>query len=391
LENIQSNLKKLNLDGWLIYDFRGSNDLALEILNIPKTSHLTRRFYYFIPRSGSPLKIVNEIEAGHLNHLPGEKYTYSSYDSLNEHLAKISGAAKKVAMEYSHKNNIPYVSKVDAGTIEYIRSLGIEIKSSGDLISKFAAVWSHEQFEENRPVAAALTEIVKEAFNFISERLTNDKSTNEYEVQQFIMRKFKDNRMITDFPPIVGVNENSSNPHYAPTEEHHKQINRGDLVLIDLWAKMDKTDAVWSDITWTGYTEHTVPEKYTRVFDVVAEARDTSFNFVASRFNEGKEVRGFEVDDAARKVIEREGFGKYFFHRTGHSITTELHGSGANMDNYETHDERLILPSTSFSIEPGIYLPDFGIRSEIDVYISPEGKVMATGQEIQREIYPIIR
>jgi Xaa-Pro dipeptidase len=391
LENIQNNLKKLNLDGWLIYDFRGSNDVALEILNIPKTSHLTRRFYYFIPQSGSPLKVVNEIEAGHLNHLPGEKYTYSSYDSLNEHLNKISGVAKKIAMEYSPKNNIPYVSKVDAGTIEYIRSLGIEIKSSGDLISKFAAIWTHEQFEENRPVAIALTEIVKEAFDFICERLTSDKSTDEYEVQQFIMRKFRENKMVTDFPPIVGVNENSSNPHYAPTEEHHKHINRGDLVLIDLWARMDKHDTVWSDITWTGYTEHTVPEKYTRVFDVVAEARDTAFNLVASRFNEGKEVRGFEVDDAARNVIEREDFGKYFFHRTGHSITTELHGSGANMDNYETHDERLILPSTSFSIEPGIYLPDFGIRSEIDVYISPEGKVIATGQEIQREIVPIFK
>ncbi len=391
LENIQNNLKNSNLDGWLIYDFRGSNDFALEILNIPKTSHLTRRFYYFIPKSGTPLKIVNEIEAGHLNHLPGEKYTYSSYDSLNEHLTKISNIAKTIAMEYSPQNNIPYVSKVDAGTIEYVRSLGMEIKSSGDLISKFAAVWTHEQFEENRPVAIALTEIVKEAFDFICERLTNDKNINEYEVQQLIMRKFKESKLVTDFPPIVGVNENSSNPHYAPDENHYKNINMGDFVLIDLWAKQDKHDAVWSDITWTGYTEHSIPEKYSRVFDVVAEARDSAFDFVASRFNEGKEVHGYEVDDAARKVIEREGFGKYFFHRTGHSITTELHGSGANMDNYETHDERLILPSTSFSIEPGIYLPDFGIRSEIDVYISPNGKVMATGQEIQREVYPIFK
>jgi Xaa-Pro aminopeptidase len=391
LDNIQKNLQKSNIDGWLIYDFRGSNDLALNILNISKESHLTRRFYYFIPQKGTPLKIVNEIEAGHLNHLPGDKYTYSSYESLHEHLKKISNAAKTIAMEYSPQNNIPYVSKVDAGTIEYIRSFGVEIVSSGNLISKFAALWSKEQFEDNRPVAIALTEIVKEAFDFICEQLSNDKNSNEYEVQQFIMKRFKENNMFTDFPPIVGVNENSSNPHYAPTEEHYKPINRGDLVLIDLWAKQQNKDAVWSDITWTGYTEASVSEKYSRVFDVVAEARDAAYNLVASRFKEGKEVYGFEVDDAARKVIEREGFGQYFFHRTGHSITTELHGSGANMDNYETHDERLILPSTSFSIEPGIYLPDFGIRSEIDVYISPDGKVMSTGQEIQKEVYPIMK
>ena len=391
LDTIQNNLQKLNIDGWLFYDFRGSNDLALEILNIPKTSHLTRRFFYFIPKKGNPIKIVNEIEAGHLNHLPGEKFTYSSFDSLNEHLKKITRIAKTVSMEYSPKNNIPYISKVDAGTIEFIKFLGLEIKSSGDLISKFAAVWSHEQFEENRPVAVALTEIAKGAFNFISERLTDDQSTNEYEVQQFIMKKFRENGMVTDFPPIVGVDSNSSNPHYAPTEETHSKITRGCLVLIDLWAKQDKSDAVWSDITWTGYTEHHIPEKHAGIFDIVAEARDTAFNLVASRFKEGKEIRGFEVDDAARGVIEKAGYGKYFFHRTGHSITTELHGSGANMDNYETHDERLILPSTSFSIEPGIYLEDFGIRSEIDVYISPDGKVMATGQEIQKEIFPIFR
>ncbi len=391
LDNIQANLQKLNFDGWLIYDFRGSNDLGLEILEIPKTSHLTRRFFYFIPKKGTPIKIVNEIEAGHLNHLPGEKYTYSSFDSLNEHLNKINHAAKKVVMEYSPNNNIPYISKVDAGTIEYLKSLGFEISSSGDLISKFAAVWSHEQFEENRPVAIALTEIVKEAFDFISERLTNDKNTNEYEVQQFIMKRFNENGFVTDFPPIVGVDSNSSNPHYTPTAEVHSAINKGCLVLIDLWAKQDKSDAVWADITWTGYTEHVIPEKQSRVFDVVAEARDTAFNLVASRFKEGKDVRGFEVDDAARNVIIKAGFGKYFFHRTGHSITTELHGSGANMDNYETHDERLILPSTSFSIEPGIYLPDFGIRSEIDVYVSPDGKVMTTGQEIQKEVFPIVR
>ncbi len=373
LHDIQENLRKLNVDGWLIYDFRGSNDLALSILDIPSTSHLTRRFYYFIPQNGTPLKIVNEIEAGHLNHLPGDKFTYSSYKSLQEHLNRISEVTKRLAMEYSPKNNIPYVSKVDAGTVEFIRSLGIEVISSGDLISRFNAVWSKEQFEENHSAAVALTEIVKEAFDFIGNILSNDKNTNEYEVQQFIMKRFKDNGLITDFPPIVGVDENSSNPHYSPTVDMHKTINRGNFVLIDLWAKVDKPDGVWADITWTGYTEASVPEKYSEVFDVVAEARDTAFNLVVSRFKEGRDLHGFEVDDAARGVIEKAGYGKYFIHRTGHSITTDLHGSGANMDNYETHDERLILPSTSFSIEPGIYLPDFGVRSEIDVFVTGDG------------------
>ena len=390
LHDIQENLRKLNIDGWLIYDFRGSNDLALSILDIPRTSHLTRRFYYFIPQQGNPIKIVNEIEAGHLNHLPGDKFTYSSYKSLHEHLNRISKITKRLAMEYSPKNNIPYVSKVDAGTIEFIRSLGIEVISSGDLISKFNAVWSKEQFEENHSAAIALTEIVKEAFDFIGNILSNDKNTNEYEVQQFIMKRFNDNGLITDFPPIVGVDENSSNPHYAPTVEMHKTINRGNFVLIDLWAKVDKPDGVWADITWTGYTEASVPEKYSEVFDVVAEARDTAFNLVVTRLKEGEELHGFEVDDAARGIIEKAGYGKYFIHRTGHSITTDLHGSGANMDNYETHDERLILPSTSFSIEPGIYLPDFGIRSEIDVFVTVEGDVISTGQEIQKEVYPIM-
>ncbi len=391
LHDIQENLRKLNIDGWLIYDFRGSNDLALSILDIPRTSHLTRRFYYFIPQNGTPLKIVNEIEAGHLNHLPGDKFTYSSYKSLQEHLNRISKVTKRLAMEYSPKNNIPYVSKVDAGTIEFIRSLGIEVISSGDLISKFNAVWSKEQFEENHSAAVALTEIVKEAFDFIGNILSNDKNTNEYEVQQFIMKRFKDNGLITDFPPIVGVDENSSNPHYSPTVDMHKTINRGNFVLIDLWAKVDKPDSVWADITWTGYTEASVPEKYSEVFDVVAEARDTAFDLVVTRFKEGEDLHGFEVDDAARGIIEKAGYGKYFIHRTGHSITTDLHGSGANMDNYETHDERLILPSTSFSIEPGIYLPDFGVRSEIDVFVTGDGEVITTGQEIQKEVYPILK
>jgi Xaa-Pro aminopeptidase len=392
LNKMQNIISSMKLDGWLFYDFRGSNDLALNILEIPKEKHLTRRFYYFIPSKGTPIKIVNAIEAGNLDHLPGEKLTYSNHSSLTEHLTSIIKHNKILAMEYSPFNAIPYVSKVDAGTIEQIKSLGADIRSSADLISMFDAVWTEELFNENKPVAKALYEIVNKSFDFIKKNFNEKKSINEYDVQQFIMKEFERRGYYTDSPPIVGVNENSANPHYAPDEKVHKKINKGDFVLIDLWAKINRDDAVWADITWVGYMDTTVPEKYNKIFKIVAEARDTAFNFIAGRFEHGKEVRGYEGDDAARDVITRAGYGQYFIHRTGHSISSDLHGSGAHLDNYETRDERLILPSTSFSIEPGIYLSgDFGVRSEIDVFVTSKGKVIATGDERQKEIIPILK
>ena len=295
-------------------------------------------------------------------------------------------------MEYSPFNAIPYVSKVDAGTIEQIKSLGADIKSSGDLISMFDAVWTNELFNENKPVAKALYEIVNKSFEFIKKSFNENKSLNEFDVQQFIMKEFEKRSYYTDSPPIVGINENSANPHYAPDDKIHKQINNGDFVLIDLWAKINRYDAVWADITWVGYMGKTVPEKYTKIFNIVAEARDTAFNLISDRFRQRKEVRGYEGDDAARDVITRAGYGKYFIHRTGHSISSDLHGSGAHLDNYETRDERLILPSTSFSIEPGIYLMgDFGVRSEIDVFITKDGEVISTGEERQKEIVSILK
>jgi Xaa-Pro aminopeptidase len=294
-------------------------------------------------------------------------------------------------MEYSPFNSIPYVSKVDAGTLEQIKSYNVEVVTSGDLISMFAAVWSNDQYIENIPVAKALTDIVTDSFKFIKNKILSGVNTTELEVQQFIDNEIAKRNYITEPPTIVGVNENSGNPHYAPTNKNFKVIKKGDFVLLDLWAKTKKPDAVWADITWTGFVGETVPEKYVKIFNIVAEARDTAFSLVADRFSAGKEIRGYEVDNAAREVITKAGFGDYFFHRTGHSITIDLHGSGAHMDNYETKDERLLLPSTSFSIEPGIYLPEFGIRSEIDVFITPEGKVIATGGERQKEIIPILK
>ncbi len=392
LNKIQEIVKAMNYDAWLLYDFRGSNDLALNILKVPPEKHLTRRFYYFIPKEGEPVKIVNAIEAGNLDHLPGKKLTYSSHPSLTKHLKETLQGVKTVAMEYSPFNAIPYVSKVDGGTIEQVKSFGVDIKSSGDLISMFDAVWSDDQYKKNEPVSFALTDIVKAAFNYIKENTSAGKVLNEYEVQQFIMNEFDKRDYITDHPPIVGVNENSANPHYAPTKEIHKDINKGDFVLIDLWAQTKDPKAVWSDITWTGYMGDTVPEKYVKIFNIVAEARDAAFDLVDKRFKEGKEVRGYEVDDAARNVITEAGYGDYFIHRTGHSISLTLHGSGAHMDDYESKDERLLLPSTSFSIEPGIYLTgDFGVRSEIDVFITKDGKVIQTGGDRQKEIIPILK
>lgn len=391
LEKIQTILNEMNLDGWLFYDFRRSNDLALNILDIPMTSHLTRRFFYMVFKEGNPVKIVNGIEAERLDHLPGKKLTYSSHASLSEHISNTLKGIKKIAMEYSPLNAIPYVSKVDAGTIEQIKSFGVEIVSSGDLISMFDAVWTKEQYEENKPVANALTDIVKLSFGFIKEAVLENHNLTEYDVQQFIMNEFDKRGYFTDFPPIIGVNENSANPHYSPNKDINKPVKKDDFILIDLWAKVNKPDAVWADITWVGYVGKTVPDKYIKVFNIVAKARDEAFKLIQTRFKGGKEIRGYEVDDISRKIISDASYADYFIHRTGHSITTELHGSGAHMDDFETRDERLLFPSTSFSIEPGIYFTgDFGIRSEIDVYITPEKEVVATGGERQKEVIPVL-
>lgn len=392
ITKIQNILKVRNIDGWLLFDFRGSNDLALEILGIKKESHLTRRFFYFIPKTGTPSKIVNAIEEHNLTHLPGNKLSFSSHNSLREHLANALSGSKTIAMEYSPMNAIPYLSKIDAGTLELVKTFGVEIVSSADLITQFTALWTPEQYEENVSVAKELVETASDAFNFIKNKMLAGYTLTEYSVQQFIMDEFKRKDLITDFPPIVGVNENSANPHYAPDETIFKEIKKNDFVLIDLWAKRPNDSSVWSDITWVGFVGDSVPEKYVKIWKIVKNSRDAAFALVDERFRSNVPVYGYEVDDASRKVIEDAGYGKYFIHRTGHSITTTLHGSGPHMDNYETKDERRLLPSTSFSIEPGIYLTgDFGIRSEIDVFIHPDGKVEQTSGIKQEEVIAILK
>ena len=392
INKIQSLLQKMNIEGWLLFDFRGSNELALNILDIGSKAHLTRRFFYYIPANGEPQKIVNGIEAHNLGHLPGKERKYSSFVSLKQNLEEVLSGVKTIAMEYSPYNAIPYLSKVDAGTLEFIKSFNVHIVSSGNLITMFDALWSTEQYEENIPVANAHTEIVQSCFQLIKQKINASQTITEYDVQRFILDEFQKRNYFTDHDPIVAVNENSANPHYSPTKDIFKEIKKGDFVLIDLWAKQNKPNGVWSDITWTGYVGEEVPQRYTDVFNIVAEARDKAFDFVAKRFENNEDVMAFEVDDISRGVIEAAGYGKYFIHRTGHSITTALHGSGPHLDNFETHDERLLLHSTSFSIEPGIYITgDFGVRSEIDVYVHPDGRVEQTGGPRQTYVIPILK
>jgi Xaa-Pro dipeptidase len=396
IEEIQKALKEANLDGWLFYSFRNSDPIAANILGMPSEGHMaTRRWFYLVPTEGEPTRIVHSIERDMLDHLPGSKQIYLPWQQLHSHLKtallalKIDGAPR-VAMQYSPDAAIPYLSRVDAGTIELIRSFGVEPVTSANLVQKFEAAWNDEQLAMHEEAGEGLYASVKEAFAEIGRRIKANEPTTEYDIQQFIMERFASRRMITNDPPIVAVNAHSAQPHYGPTKEHHAPIKAGDFVLIDLWAKLDKPGSVYADITWTAFVGEEIPEEVNKVFTTVRDARDAAINFVKQAFAEGRTIHGWEVDDACRAVIQEAGYGDYFIHRTGHNIHTEVHGNGANIDNLETKDDRLLIPRTCFSIEPGIYLEGkFGVRSEIDMYVSEtEGRV--TGGEPQRELLAIL-
>ncbi|MBM4160983.1 MAG: aminopeptidase P family protein [Ignavibacteria bacterium] len=388
---IQEALCEERLEGWLLYDFRGSNVFAGRILDLPSHIMQTRRYFYFIPAQGLPRKLVHNIEQFNLDSLPGDKSMYVSWQSLEEGLRTLLAGTKRVAMEYSPRNAIPYVSKVDAGTLELVRSLGVEVVSSANLVQRFEACWDDEQARDNFETANHLRAIVDLSFGFIKQRIIANSSLTEYDVQRFMLAEFKKRGLKTESDPNCSVNANSANPHYEPTKEIHSPLKKGDFVLLDLWAKKDKPRSVYADITWTGLIGASVPEEYTKIFDVVKGSRDAALKFVQDSFKAGKQICGFQVDDAARSHMKVKGYADYFVHRTGHSIGEEIHGNGANIDNLETRDERRIIPRTSFSIEPGIYLPGkFGVRSEIDVYISPTQEVVVTGLPIQEAIIPIL-
>jgi Xaa-Pro aminopeptidase len=328
-----------------------------------------------------------------LDHLPGKKLIYLPWQQLHSHLQNTLTEAKpapRIAMQYSPNAAIPYLSRVDAGTVELLRSFGVDIVSSADLVQRFESAWGEEQLAMHDEAARGLYESVMSAFSEIGKRIKAGTSATEYEIQQYILKCFGDRGMFSNDPPIVAVNANSAMPHYGPTREHHSPIKKGDFVLIDLWAKVDRPDSVYADITWTSFVGDKVPDEISKVFQVVRDARDAATDYVKEAFAKGTTIFGWQVDDVCRAVIQKAGYGEYFIHRTGHNIHTEVHGNGANIDNLETKDGRLLIPRTCFSIEPGIYLEGkFGVRSEIDVYVG-EREARVTGGEPQKEVVAIM-
>ncbi|MCB1135530.1 MAG: M24 family metallopeptidase, partial [Chlamydiia bacterium] len=375
LESIQDALRKQSLDGWLLYDFRRSNPLACKLLGLDEGILLSRRFFYWIPVQGEPLKLVHRVEAHHLDHLPGKKHAYSSWRELETQLALALQGKGRVAMEYSPRNAIPTVSRVDAGTLEVIRSFGVEVCSSADLLQR-ESIWTAEQLETHYYAARVLDSAVAGAWEFIGARLAAAEAVSEYEVQQFIISRFQEAGCVWAGDPIVAVNAHAADPHYTPSENRFAQIQKGDWVLIDLWCKRKEPRAVYADITRVGVADSKPTERQQEIFGIVKAARDAGARLVQERFEADEPVMGWEVDQAVRDVIDEAGYGEYFVHRTGHSIDTNDHGDGANIDNLETQDRRCILPGTCFSIEPGIYLPgEFGVRLEYDVFVHPDGRV----------------
>ena len=387
LEAIQAALREASLDGWLFYDHHRRDPIAYRVLGIDPVM-CTRRWYYLIPSEGEPAKLVHRIEAQNLNDLPGTEERYSSWREQGDGLSRLLHGKTRVAMQYSALNSIPYVGLVDAGTVELVRSYGVEVISSGDLVQQFESCWSEEQRQSHLAAGEVVHEAVRTAFTAIRSAVRAGQSIGEYDVQRAMMHLFEAKGIVTGEPPCVAVNAHTANPHYSPTQQASAPIRAGDFVLLDVWGKQHKPGAVYFDITWTGYVGEQVPQRFTTIFEVVRKARDTAIALVQESLHAGHTLRGYEVDDAARQVIERHGYGNFFVHRTGHSIGEDVHGNGANMDNFETHDERRIVPLTCFSIEPGIYFPDFGVRSEVNVFTGVRD-ARVTG-EIQTKVVPIL-
>ena len=389
---IQAALSERGIDAWLFFDHHHRDPIAYKILGLPPELHVTRRWFYLIPAEGEPRKLNHRVEPLHLRALPGEQRHYGAWTEMWDELRQMLRPHKRVAMQYSPNNQIMYISLVDGGTLELVRGFGVEVVSSADLIALFEATLSPAQIASHFAARDAMDGIMEACFRWIGERLSSSTmpavspsgGTHEFEVQQWLAGAFERAGLVTDDLPIVAVNANSGNPHYSPTSSNSMPVRQGDLVLIDMWAKKNTPDAVYYDITWTGFAGRAPSERIREVFRVVREARDLGIATVQQALASGAKLRGWEVDAAVRGSIELAGFGQYFVHRTGHSIGTEVHGNGANLDNLETRDEREIIAHTLFSIEPGIYLPEFGIRSEIDMLVH-DGSAEVTGR-VQKEI-----
>jgi Xaa-Pro dipeptidase len=384
LQDIQAALREARFDAWLFYDHHHRDPIAYRVLGLPENLFVTRRWYYLIPARGEATKLVHRIEAGHLDSLPGKKLQYSAWQEQQDHLRSMLQPHRTIAMEYSPNNQIPYIGLVDAGTIELVRSFGKDIVSSQDLVSFFEATFTDEQVRSHFAARDIIDRITEEAFREIGRRVRNG-GTDEFVMQQWLEEAFRREGITNENePPIVAVNANSGNPHYSPTAESSQPIREGDFVLLDIWGKQQSPGAVYYDITWTGFVGKAPSDRHRQIFEVVSAARDVGVKTVQSAVASGRRIAGWEVDQATRDHIAHAGFGEYFIHRTGHSIATTVHGNGPNMDNLETRDERTILPNSCFSIEPGIYLPEFGVRSEVNVLVR-QGSAEVTGR-IQREI-----
>ncbi len=383
LSAIQAALRERNIDAWLFYDHHHRDPIAYRVLGLPESLMATRRWYYLIPAEGEPSKLVHRIEAGHLDTLPGKKAQYSGWQELFEQIKVLLSPYRDIAMQYSPNNLVFTLSMVDAGTVEMIRGLGKNVVSSGDLVALFEATLTEDQIKTHFAARDILDKIVPAAFQEIGRQVRNG-GTNEYKIQQWILNAFERDNLVTVDAPIVGANAHSGDPHYEPHAEGSSPIKEGDFVLLDIWAKQNKPGAVFYDITWTGFVGKNPSGRMIEVFNTVRDARDAGIKAVEQGIGAGKNMAGWQVDRVARDHIKKAGFGEYFIHRTGHSISTEIHANGANMDDLEIHDERQILPNSIFSIEPGVYLPEFGVRSEINMLVR-QNSAEVTGN-IQREI-----
>ncbi len=386
LSAIQTALRERNIDAWLFYDHHHRDPIAYRVLGVPSSLMVTRRWFYLVPAQGEPLKLVHKIEAGHLDSLPGSKRQYSGWQELFDGLKSMLAPYRDIAMQYSPNHIVFTISLVDGGTIELLRGLGKNIISSADLVAQFEATWTEDQIKTHFAARDSVDSIVASAFKEIGRRVRNG-GTTEHEIQQWFMEAFRRENLVTDDPPIVAVNANAGNPHYEPHASHPVPMREGDLVLLDVWAKKDTPGAVYYDITWTGFVGKLPSDRMREVFEIVRDARDAGVKAVTEAVSAGRRIAGWEVDRATRTYIKQKGYGEYFIHRTGHSIGTDVHSNGANMDDLEIHDERQILPNSCFSIEPGIYLPEFGVRSEVNMLVRAKSAEV-TGK-IQREIVTI--
>jgi Xaa-Pro aminopeptidase len=384
---IREALRAQKLDGWLFCDFRHRDPIAASVLGLTGGMS-TRRWFYLIPARGTPRKLVHKIESRALDSLPGAKLEYASLDELERNLHRLLGRARRVAMQYSPRNAIPYVSMVDAGTIEMVRAAGAKVASSADLVQRFEATWTAAQLRSHEAAGRVVDRVTQEAFARAASVVRSGGSISEFELQQWILEQFRAGGVTTEEPPIVAVGPHSGDPHYEPTASSSSPIRAGDLLLLDMWAKTVERDSVYYDITWVGFLGASVPEKYAKVFAIVHAARDAAIAFVRENVKARRSIQGWQVDRAARDVVRKAGYAKKFVHRTGHSIGQTVHGNGANMDSLETRDIRLILPHTCFSIEPGIYLPEFGIRSEVNIFVD-DREARVTGP-IQTEILALL-